>query len=61
LNKYKYFPPNNDSIGISVMLNRFVHDYMNVDMTLVFALIEQQDYQFIVEFLREPISIQQSS
>jgi len=43
------------------MLNRFVHDYMNVDMTLVFNLIVQQDYQFIVEFLREPISIQQSS
>jgi len=28
------------------MLNRFVHDYMNVDMTLVFNLIVQQDYQF---------------
>ena len=43
------------------MRNRIVHEYMNVDMTWVFALIEQQDYQFIVEFLREPISIQQSS
>ncbi len=37
------------------MRNRIVHEYMNVDMTLVFALIEQQDYQFIVDFLREPI------
>ena len=37
------------------MRNRIVHEYMNVDMTLVFALIKQQDYQFIVDFLREPI------
>ncbi len=48
----------NAAVGLR---NRIVHEYMNVDMTLVFALIEQQDYQFIVEFLREPISIQQSS
>ena len=37
------------------MRNRIVHEYMNVDMTWVFTLIEQQDYQFIVDFLREPI------
>ncbi len=39
------------------MLNCFDHDSMNVDMTLVFILIVQEDYQFIVDFLREPISI----
>jgi hypothetical protein len=33
-----------------------VHEYMSIDMTLVFALIEQQGYQFIVDFLRQPIS-----
>ena len=43
----------NAAVGLR---NRIVQ-YMNVDMTLVFALIEQEDYQFIVEFLREPISI----
>ena len=37
------------------MRNRIVHEYMNVDMTLVFTLIVQEDYQFIVDFLREPI------
>ncbi|NOT13864.1 MAG: DUF86 domain-containing protein [Methylococcaceae bacterium] len=36
--------------------NRIVHDYMSIDMTVVFALIEQQGYQFIVDFLRQPIS-----
>ncbi len=48
----------NAAVGLR---NRIVHEYMNVDMTVVFALIEQQDYQFIVDFLRQPISIQQSS
>ena len=42
----------NAAVGLR---NRIVHEYMNVDMILVFALIEQQDYQFIVDFLREPI------
>jgi hypothetical protein len=31
---------------------------MNVDMKVVFALIEQQGYQFILDFLRQPISTQ---
>jgi uncharacterized protein YutE (UPF0331/DUF86 family) len=48
----------NAAVGLR---NRIVHEYMNVDMTVVFTLIEQQGYQFIVDFLRQPISIQQSS
>ena len=46
-----------DWIEIRELRNRLVHEYMNVDMTLVFTLIVQEDYQFIVDFLREPISI----
>jgi uncharacterized protein YutE (UPF0331/DUF86 family) len=45
----------NAAIGLR---NRIVHEYMNVDMTVVLALIEQQGYQFIVDFLRQPISTQ---
>jgi uncharacterized protein YutE (UPF0331/DUF86 family) len=45
----------NAAIGLR---NRIVHDYMSIDMTVVFALIEQQGYQFILDFLRQPISTQ---
>jgi uncharacterized protein YutE (UPF0331/DUF86 family) len=45
----------NAAIGLR---NRIVHEYMNVDMKVVFALIEQQGYQFIADFLRQPISTQ---
>ena len=31
--------------------NRLVHDYMNVDITQVLALVEQQRERFVVEFL----------
>ena len=48
----------NAAVGLR---NRIVDEYMNVDMTVVFALIEQQDYQFIVDFLRQPIAIEQSN
>ena len=41
----------NAAIGLR---NRIVHEYMNVDMAVVFALVEQQGYQFIVDFLRQP-------
>ena len=44
----------NAAVGLR---NRIVHEYMNVDMSVVFALLEQQDYQFIVDFLRQPILI----
>ena len=40
------------------LCNRIVHAYMNVDMIMVLALIEQQGYRFIVDFLRQPISTQ---
>jgi uncharacterized protein YutE (UPF0331/DUF86 family) len=41
----------NAAIGLR---NRIVHEYMNVDMAVVFTLVEQQGYQFIVDFLRQP-------
>ena len=41
----------NAAIGLH---NRIVHEYMNVDMAVVFTLVEQQGYQFIVDFLRQP-------
>jgi len=46
----------NAAIGLR---NRIVHEYMNVNMVMVFALVEQQGYQFIVDFLREPFFPQQ--
>ncbi|MEI6268123.1 MAG: HepT-like ribonuclease domain-containing protein [Methylococcaceae bacterium] len=45
----------NAAIGLR---NRIVYEYMNVDMAVVFALVEQQGYQFIVDFLHQPISTQ---
>lgn len=41
----------NAAIGLR---NRIVHEYMNFDMAVVFVLLEQQGYQFIVDFLRQP-------
>lgn len=38
----------NSAIGLR---NRIVHDYMNVDMSLVLQLISQKQYQFVTEFL----------
>lgn len=34
--------------------NRIVHDYMNVDMTLVYQLIMQKRYLFVTAFLCQP-------
>ncbi len=38
----------NSAIGLR---NRIVHDYMNVDMSLVLQLISQKQYQFLTDFL----------
>ena len=35
--------------------NRIVHDYLNVDMSLIEALIKEQKYQLQVQFLLTPI------
>jgi len=35
--------------------NRIVHEYMNIDMKLVYQLIIQQQYLFISDFLYQPI------
>ncbi|NOS88673.1 MAG: DUF86 domain-containing protein [Methylococcaceae bacterium] len=44
----------NAAIGLR---NRIVHEYMSVDMALVLVLVDQQGYQFIVDFLRQPMAI----
>lgn len=36
--------------------NRIVHDYMNIQMELVLELVSKGDYQFVVDFLLQPIS-----
>ena len=42
----------NSSIGLR---NRIVHDYMNIDMQLIYELIINDRHQFIAMFLRLPI------
>lgn len=43
----------NRAVGLR---NRIVHDYMNIRMELVLELVSKGDYQFVVDFLRQPIS-----
>jgi uncharacterized protein YutE (UPF0331/DUF86 family) len=33
--------------------NRIVHDYMNIDMPLIYRLVRQRGYQFIIDFLQQ--------
>lgn len=42
----------NSVIGLR---NRIVHDYMNIDMQLIYELITKDRHLFIAEFLRKPI------
>ncbi len=44
----------NASIGLR---NRIVHDYMNIDMQLVYELIISGRHQFIVAFLCQPMTV----
>ncbi len=39
--------------------NRIVHDYMNIDMSRVIELVENEQYRFITEFLLAPIFIEE--
>lgn len=45
----------NNAIGIR---NRIVHDYMNIDMNVVFDLVREAKYRFVAEFLLRPIGRQ---
>lgn len=45
----------NNAIGIR---NRIVHDYMNIDMNVVFDLVREVKYRFVAEFLLRPIGRQ---
>ncbi len=42
----------NSSIGLR---NRIVHDYMNIDIQLIYELILNDRHRFIAMFLRQPI------
>lgn len=42
----------NSTIGLR---NRIVHDYMNIDMSLIYELITNDSLQFIAIFLCKPI------
>jgi uncharacterized protein YutE (UPF0331/DUF86 family) len=35
--------------------NRIVHDYLNVDMTVIETLVKERQYQLQVQFLLKPI------
>ena len=48
----------NAAIGL---LNRIVHDYMNIDINFVYELIINNRHLFIGEFLRKPIQAIQKS
>ena len=37
--------------------NRIVHDYLNVDMTVIENLVKERQYQLQVQFLLAPISV----
>lgn len=37
--------------------NRIVHDYMNINMSLIYRLVQQHGYQFIIDFLQQKPSI----
>lgn len=36
--------------------NRIVHDYMNIDMGIIFQLISTDGHRFVADFLRKPIT-----
>lgn len=38
--------------------NRIVHDYMNIDMNVVFDLVREAKYRFVAEFLLRQIGRQ---
>lgn len=44
----------NNAVGLR---NRIVHDYMNIRMDIVLNLVKNEEYQFIVDFLLNPIKI----
>jgi len=46
-------PPWNAIVGLR---NRIVHEYMNVDVSQVSEIVSQGHYQFVLDFLRRPIS-----
>jgi len=42
----------NRAVGLR---NRIVHEYMNIQMEQVLGLVSKGDYQFVVDFLMQPI------
>lgn len=43
----------NRAVGLR---NRIVHDYMNIRMDVMLELVQNKQYQFIIEFLLRPIT-----
>lgn len=43
-------------IAIIGLRNRIVHEYMNIDMKKVVAVVEEQNYQLVVDFLLKPVN-----
>lgn len=50
-------PAWNASIGLR---NRIVHDYMNIDMSLVLELVRTERYRFVADFLLAPVTREKS-
>jgi len=42
--------------GVIGLRNRIVHDYMNVDIDRILALVRDHRYAFIVDFLMTPMN-----
>ena len=47
----------NSVIGLR---NRIVHEYMNIDMSLILQLITDKHYSFLTDFLCSPIKLKNS-
>lgn len=43
--------------GVVGIRNRIVHDYMNIDMKKILALVRDDAYRFVVEFLMDDIGL----
>ena len=42
-------------LSIIGLRNKIVHDYMNIDINIVFQLVKEKQYEIIVKFLLQPL------
>lgn len=45
----------NEWNAIIGLRNRIVHDYMYIDFNLIGEIVRRQQYQFVIDFLLEPV------